>query len=80
MLKSYVIYDPPSKNIFINASKQNYRVPITSIFSNFKGETQHYVVNLPKSAGARKKSTGANSSPDYDRGIFGQYCLAVAPL
>ena len=30
------------------------RVPITSKSSNFKGETQHYIVKLPKSAGARQ--------------------------
>ena len=30
------------------------RVPITSKPSNFKGETQHYVVELPKSAGVRQ--------------------------
>jgi hypothetical protein len=51
------------------------RVPITSKSSNFKGETQHYVVKLPKLAGARQNcpkilrvpgilGTRANSSPD----------------
>ena len=50
-------------------------VPITSKSSKFKGETQHYVVKLPKSAGARHYcpkilrvpgtlGTHANSSPD----------------
>ena len=50
------------------------RVPITSKSSNFKGETQHYVVKLPKSAGVRQYcpkilqvpgtlGTCANSSP-----------------
>ena len=29
------------------------RVPITSKFSKLKGVTQHYVVKLPKSAGAK---------------------------
>ena len=33
------------------------RVPITSKSSKFKGETQHYVVKLPKSAGARHYCT-----------------------
>ena len=52
------------------------RVPITSKSSNFKGETQHYVVKLPKSAGASQYcpkiqwvpgTLGArsNSSPAY---------------
>jgi len=50
------------------------RVPITSKSSKFKGATQHYVVKLPKSAGARHYcpkiqgvpgtlGTRANSSP-----------------
>ena len=50
------------------------RVPITRKSSNFKGETHHYVVKLPKSAGARQYcskiprvpgtlGTLANSSP-----------------
>ena len=33
------------------------RVPITSKSSKFKGETQRYVVKLPKSAGARHYCT-----------------------
>jgi hypothetical protein len=52
------------------------RAPIPSRSSNFKGETQHYVVKLPKSAGARQYcpktlwmpgtlGTRANSSPSY---------------
>ena len=50
------------------------RVPITSKSSNFKGETQHYVVKLSKSAGAEQycpkipqvpgtRGTHTNSSP-----------------
>ena len=50
-------------------------VPITSKSSQFKGETQYYVVKLPKSAGARQYcpkiqrvpgtlGTHANSSPE----------------
>ena len=50
------------------------RVPITSTSSKFKGATQHYLVKLPKSAGARHYcpktprvpgtlGTRANSSP-----------------
>ena len=49
-------------------------MPIASKFSNFKGETQCYVVKLPKSAGAGQycpkilrvpgtRGTRANSSP-----------------
>ena len=52
------------------------RVPITSKSSKFKGATQHYVVKLPKSAGARHycpkiqrvpgtHGTRANSSPVF---------------
>ena len=52
------------------------RVPITSKSSKFKGATQHYVVKLPKSAGARHYcpkiqrvpgtlGTRANSSPAF---------------
>ena len=52
------------------------RVPITSKSSKFKGETQYYVVKLPKSAGARHYcpkiwrmpgtlGTRANSSPEW---------------
>ena len=51
------------------------RVPITSKSSKFKGETQHYLVKLPKSTGARyycpkiqrvpgTLGTHANSSPE----------------
>ena len=53
------------------------RVIITSKSSKFKGETEHYVVKLPKSAGARHYcpkilqvlgtlGTRANSSPDIE--------------
>ena len=57
------------------------RVPITNKSSKFKGATQHYVVKLPKSAGARHYcpkilrvpgtlGTRANSSP-----VLQQVCL-----
>ena len=53
------------------------RVPITNKSSNFRGEAQHFVVKLPKSAGARQYcpkipwvpgtlGTCGNSSPDFD--------------
>ena len=45
------------------------RGPITSKSSNFKGETQRYVVKLPKSAGTRqygpKIGARANLSPEF---------------
>jgi hypothetical protein len=51
------------------------RVQITNESSKFKGATEHYVVKLPKSTGARHYypknprlpgtlGTGANSSPE----------------
>ena len=57
------------------------RVPITNKSSNFNGETQHYTVKLPKSAGARQccpeipwvpgtLGTGANSSPALCRNFI----------
>ena len=56
------------ENIFEQGLSWNLkqRVPITSKSSNFKGETQRYVVKLPKSVGfktPRVPGTHANSSP-----------------
>ena len=63
-----------SSRVWVGNLKQ--RVPIPSKSTNFKVATQHYVVKLPKSAGARHYCpnilrvpgtlcTRANSSPEY---------------
>ena len=48
-----------SRPIAVRALVGNLKpgVPITSKSSKFKGATQHYVVKLPKSAGARHYCT-----------------------
>ena len=46
-------------------------VPITSKFSKFKGKTQHYVVKLPKSVGARQYCPKIPQVPIDDKMLNG---------
>ena len=57
--------------IFIWSKQQ---VPITSKSPNFKGETQRYVVKLPKSAGARQYCLNIPQVPGT-RGTHTNYIL-----